>query len=136
MSYLQEEQRHTYDINLEVEIKADQQDEGLKVCASNYKYLYWTMAQQLAHHTVTGCNLDTGDLLASGTISGPDKGSYGSMLEITWRGTEPITLPGGHERKFLADGDTVEMTGWCQGDGYRIGFGDVSSQVLPTREAR
>lgn len=136
LSYLQEEQRHSYDINLEVEIKADQEDEGLLVCASNYRYLYWTMAQQLAHHTVTGCNLDTGDLLASGTISGPDKGSFGSMLEITWRGSEPVTLPGGHERKFLADGDTVKMTGWCQGDGYRVGFGEVSSQVLPTRETR
>ncbi len=131
MSYLQEEQRHTYDINLEVEIKADQQDEGLKVCASNYKYLYWTMAQQLAHHTVTGCNLNTGDLLASGTISGPDKSSFGSMLEISWRGTESVTLPGGGERKFLHDGDTVTMSAWCQGDGYRVGFGEVAGKVLP-----
>ena len=92
------------------------------------------MPQQLAHHTVTGCNLGTGDLLASGTISGPDKGSYGSLLELTWRGAEPIALPGGGERKFLADGDTVRMTAWCQGDGYRVGFGDVSGTVLPARE--
>ena len=107
--------------------------EGLRVCASNFRHLYWTMAQQLAHHTVTGCNLSTGDLLASGTISGPDKGSFGSLLEITWRGTEPLTLPGGEQRRFLADGDTVTMTGWCQGDGYRVGFGEVAGAVRPPR---
>ena len=120
---------------LEVHITAEGQDEGLQVCTSNFMHLYWTMAQQLAHHTSTGCNLNTGDLLASGTISGPEKGSYGSMLEITWRGTEPVTLPGGGERKFLADGDTVTMKAWCQGDGYRVGFGDVISMVLPSRKA-
>jgi fumarylacetoacetase len=135
LEYLRESNRGTYDINLEVHITAEGQDEGLRVCASNFKHLYWTMAQQLAHHTSTGCNMSTGDLLASGTISGPEKGSYGSMLEITWRGTEPITLPGGGERKFLANGDTVTMTAWCQGDGYRVGFGDVSGMVLPAREA-
>ena len=75
------------------------------------------------------------DLLASGTISGPDKGSFGSMLEITWRGTEPVTLPDGTERKFLHDGDAVTMTGWCQGDGYRVGFGEVAGMILPAREA-
>ena len=134
LEYLREKVRGSYDINLEVAITAQDQDEGLKVCASNFKHLYWTMAQQLAHHTVTGCNLGTGDLLASGTISGPAKGSFGSMLEITWRGTEPITLPGGEERKFLADGDTVTMTAWCQGEGYRVGFGEVAGQVLPARQ--
>jgi fumarylacetoacetase len=136
LAYLQENDRHTYDINLEVLLTAEDHDEGLRVCASNFKHLYWTMAQQLAHHTVTGCNLGTGDLLASGTISGPDKGSFGSMLEISWRGTEPVTLPGGGERKFLLDGDTVTMTAWCQGDGYRVGFGEVAGKVLPAREAR
>ncbi len=135
LDYLRETDRGTYDINLEVHITAEGQDEGLQVCTSNFKHLYWTMAQQLAHHTSTGCNLNTGDLLASGTISGPEKGSYGSMLEITWRGTEPVTLPGGGERKFLADGDTVTMKAWCQGDGYRVGFGDVISMVLPSRKA-
>jgi len=134
LDYLKETDRGTYDINLEVHIAAEGQDEGLQVCASNSKHLYWTMAQQLAHHTSTGCNLSTGDLLASGTISGPEKGSYGSMLEITWRGTEPVTLPGGQERKFLADGDTVTMKAWCQGEGYRVGFGEVSGMVLPARE--
>ena len=133
LPYLRERERRTYDISLEVEVRAEGQDAGLKVCASNFRHLYWTMAQQLAHHTVTGCNLGTGDLLASGTISGPDKGSFGSMLEITWRGTEPVTLPGGGERKFLADGDTVTMTGWCQGDGYRVGFGEVAGTVQPAR---
>jgi fumarylacetoacetase len=136
LEYLQEKDRHTYDINLTVDITAAQESEGLQVCTSNFKHLYWTMAQQLAHHTVTGCNLDTGDLLASGTISGPDKGSFGSMLEITWRGTEPVTLPGGHERKFLADGDRVTMSGWCQGDGYRVGFGEVTSTIRPARDSR
>ena len=134
LSYMKESNRGTYDINLEVEIAAEGQDKGLRVCESNFKHLYWTMAQQLAHHTSTGCNLNTGDLLASGTISGPEKGSYGSMLEISWKGTEPITLPGGAERKFLADGDTVAMTAWCQGDGYRVGFGDVRGMVLPARD--
>ncbi len=134
LGYMKETNRGTYDINLEVGITAEGQDKGLSVCESNFKHLYWTMAQQLAHHTSTGCNLNTGDMLASGTISGPGKGSYGSMLEITWRGTEPITLPGGGERKFLADGDTVTMTAWCQGDGYRVGFGEVSSMILPARD--
>ena len=135
LPYLTESARHTYDIALEVDVRAEDAGSGLTVCRSNFKHLYWTMAQQLAHHTVTGCNLGTGDMLASGTISGPDKGSLGSMLEITWRGTEPVTLPGGAERKFLADGDTVSMTGWCQGDGYRVGFGEVAGKVLPAHES-
>ena len=135
LPYLAESARRTYDIALEVDVRAEDAGSGLTVCRSNFKHLYWTMAQQLAHHTVTGCNLGTGDMLASGTISGPDKGSFGSMLEITWRGTEPVTLPDGAERKFLADGDTVSMTGWCQGDGYRVGFGEVAGKVLPARES-
>ncbi|MFN2371858.1 MAG: fumarylacetoacetase [Candidatus Krumholzibacteriia bacterium] len=133
LPYLREADRHTYDIRLEVQVRAEGAAEGLQVTASNFRHLYWTMAQQLAHHTVTGCNLGTGDLLATGTISGPDEGSRGSLLEITWRGTEPVTLPGGHERRFLADGDTVTMSGWCQGDGYRVGFGEVTGTVLPAR---
>lgn len=134
LDYLREQDRHTFDINLEVHLQAADDPEGLRICASNFKHLYWTMAQQLAHHTVTGCNMSCGDLLASGTISGPGEGSFGSMLEITWRGTKPLTLPGGGERRFLADGDTVTMTGWCQGDGYRIGFGEVSNRISPARE--
>ncbi len=131
LPYLQESNRGTFDINLDVHIQAEDDDEALRVSESNFKYLYWTMAQQLAHHTVSGCNLSTGDLLASGTISGPEKTNYGSMLEISWRGTEPVTLPGGGERKFLHDGDTVTMSAWCQGDGYRIGFGEVTGKILP-----
>ncbi len=133
LPYLREKDRHTYDINLEVHIQAEGQDEGLRVCASNFRHLYWTMAQQLAHHTVTGCNMSSGDLMGSGTISGPAEGSFGSMLEITWKGTKPITLPGGEQRKFLNDGDTVTMTGWCQGEGYRVGFGEVRNTVVPAR---
>jgi len=136
LDYLHEPDRHTYDINLEVDIKAENDSESLKVCESNFKHLYWSMAQQLTHHTSTGCNLSSGDLMASGTISGPEKGSYGSMLEITWGGKEPISLPGGEERKFLADGDTVTMSAYCQGPGYRIGFGDVNGKVLPSLPAR
>ena len=131
LPYLQEKDRHTFDVNLEVEVRAEGEDEGLTVCASNYKHLYWTLAQMLAHHTSTGCNMNTGDMIASGTISGPDKGSVGSMLEISWAGKESVTLPGGHERKFLQDGDTVTMTGWCQGQGYRVGFGEVTTKILP-----
>ncbi len=136
LSYLQEKHRHTFDINLEVHLQGEGDGEALKICGSNFKHLYWTMAQQLAHHTSTGCNLSSGDMMASGTISGPDKGSFGSMLEITWRGTEPLTLPGGAQRKFLADGDTVTMSGWCQGDGYRVGFGELSNTILPARDLK
>ena len=105
-----------------------------RVCASNFKYLYWDLRQQLAHHTVNGCNLRPGDLLASGTISGPEPGSYGSLLELTWRGTRPLALEGGEERRFLQDGDRVTFTGWCQGAGYRVGFGAVTGRVLPALE--
>lgn len=123
----------TYDIELTVALVADGHPEPFEICRSNFRHLYWTMAQQLAHHTVTGCNLRPGDLMASGTISGPEPGSYGSMLELAWRGTKPIQLPGGAERKFIADGDTVIMRGWCQGDGYRIGFGECSGKLLPAQ---
>ncbi len=119
-----------YDIQLEVALQAP----GCApqtICRSNVRHLYWTMQQQLAHHTVTGCNLRPGDLLASGTISGPERSSWGSLLELTWRGRDPLTLAGAGERTFLADGDGVIMTGWCQGDGYRVGFGEVAGEVLP-----
>ena len=93
--------------------------------------MYWNMCQQLAHHTVNGCNLRVGDLYASGTISGPDKGSYGSMLEITWNGKTPVTLKDGSERKFIEDGDTVTMKAAAEKDGVRIGFGNCTGKVLP-----
>lgn len=131
LPYLAEGDRHTYDINLEVHLRAAGETQPLRICASNFRHLYWTMAQQLAHHTITGCNLNTGDLLASGTISGPTPDSFGSLLELTWRGTKPLRTAGGAERRFLADGDTVSMSAWCQGDGYRVGFGEVTGTILP-----
>ena len=102
------------------------------ISKTNYNYLYWNMAQQIAHHTITGCNMRTGDLLASGTISGPDKESRGSMLELSWNGKEPITLQNGEERTFLKDGDSIILKGWCQGKGYKIGFGDCEGTILPS----
>jgi fumarylacetoacetase len=94
--------------------------------------MYWTMVQQLAHHTVNGCNLRVGDLCASGTISGPRPDSYGSMLEISWKGTKPVAMPDGSERKFINDGDTVVMRGWGERNGVRIGFGNCEGKILPT----
>jgi fumarylacetoacetase len=96
--------------------------------------MYWSICQQLAHHTVNGCNAQPGDLLGSGTISGPDKHERGSMLELSWRGAETVELTNGETRKFLADGDTVVMRGHCEADGIRVGFGEVSGKLLPARE--
>jgi fumarylacetoacetase len=121
----------SYDIHLEVWLQSKTMTEPQRISATNSKYLYWNICQQIAHHTINGCNLQTGDLLASGTISGPTPDSLGSMLELAWKGTRPIQLPGGDTRVFLQDGDRVTMTGWCQGTGYRIGFGDVTGRVLP-----
>jgi fumarylacetoacetase len=130
LEYLTERNRQTYDIHLEVLVQSSGMRDPQIICRSNFKYLYWTIQQQLAHHTVNGCNMQTGDLLASGTISGPTEDSFGSLLELTWRGSKPIKLAGG-EMKFLKDGDTVIMTGWCQGNGYRVGFGEVRGKILP-----
>lgn len=130
LSYLRQQAPNAYDIALEVAV----QPEGAAattVCRTNFKAMYWTMAQQLAHHTVSGCNVRIGDLMGSGTISGTTADSCGSLLETTRNGTEPVTLAEGIKRGFLEDGDTVVMTGWCQGDGYRVGFGEVSGKVLP-----
>ncbi|MCO5198523.1 MAG: fumarylacetoacetase [Anaerolineae bacterium] len=131
LPYLRGKSNRTYDIALTVQLQSTQMTEPYTICRSNFKYLYWNMCQQLAHHTITGCNLRPGDLLASGTISGPTPDAYGSMLELTWRGTKPIDLPDGTTRKFLADGDTVIMTGYAQGDCYRVGFGEVTGQIQP-----
>ena len=120
-----------FDIHLEVAIKPEDAAEKV-VTNSNFKYMYWNMAQQLAHHTVNGCNIKTGDMYGSGTISGPEPSQYGSMLEISWRGTKPVAMPDGSERKFIQDGDTVIMRGHAEKDGIRIGFGEVSSKVLPS----
>lgn len=129
LPYLQYGGEKSFDIKLDVAIKTENGVEK-NVCHSNFKYMYWTMVQQLAHHTVNGCNLRIGDLCASGTISGPTPDSYGSMLEISWRGTKPVQMPDGSERKFINDGDTVIMRGWGERNGVRIGFGSCEGKVL------
>lgn len=131
LPYLQEPTPTAYDIQLEVLLKTPSSDQPHTICKSNHRHLYWTIAQQLAHHTVNGCNVRPGDLLASGTISGSKPDSYGSLLELSWRGTKPLTLPSGEQRTFLEDGDELIMTAWAQGSNYRIGFGEVRSVVLP-----
>lgn len=135
LPYLQFDGSKNYDIHLEVYIQPDK-GQPTPVCHSNFKHMYWNMAQQLAHHTVNGCNMNVGDLLASGTISGPTEDSYGSMLEIAWKGTKPVTLPDGSKRTFISDGDTVIMTGYAQKDGIRVGFGECSAMVLPAKIIR
>ncbi|HEY7425047.1 MAG TPA: fumarylacetoacetase [Gemmataceae bacterium] len=130
LPYLRDDSRTTYDIHLEVHLQGEKMAGTTRICASNFKYLYWTLAQQLAHHTITGCNLRSGDLLATGTISGPTPDSYGSLLELAWRGTRPLDV-GGETRTFLQDGDRVTLTAWCQGDGNRVGFGTVTAKILP-----
>jgi len=121
-----------YDITLEVSIQTRKMRQPQVICTSNTKHLYWSFAQQLAHQTSNGTPVEPGDLYASGTISGPEKGMFGSLLEISWRGTEPIKLTEtGETRTFLEDGDTVIMTGYAQGNGYRIGLGEIRTTVLP-----
>jgi len=134
LPYLKDDSAASYDIKLEVNLQSAKMDKPTTICRSNALHLYWTMKQQLVHHAVTGCNMCPGDLLGSGTISGPTPDSYGSMLEICWKGTKPLTLPSGEERRFLADGDTVTLVGYCQGEGYRIGFGECAGQILPAKQ--
>ena len=131
LDYLKNPGDCAYDISLEVLLQSEKMDAPETIATSNFKYMYWSICQQLAHHTVNGCNAQPGDLLGSGTISGPNKHERGSMLELSWRGTETIELANGEERKFLADGDTVLMRGHCEADGIRIGFGEVSGKLLP-----
>jgi fumarylacetoacetase len=130
LPYLTQAGQHAFDIALEVRIEP-QGGEGRTICRTNFRHLYWSMAQQIAHHTVSGCNLRVGDLLGSGTISGSGEGSWGSLLELAWNGQRPLALGGGATRSFLEDGDQVAITGWCQGDGYRVGFGEVRGEILP-----
>ncbi len=134
LPYLQCQGNWAYDIQLEVHLQGAKMERPHTICKSNAKHLYWNVCQQMAHHTVNGCNLKTGDLLASGTISGPTSDSYGSMMELAWRGSKPLVLPNGETRSFLEDGDRVTMTGWCQGNGYRVGFGEVTGELLPARD--
>ncbi len=132
LDYLKFEGQQNMDINLQVYIQPENGRENL-ISQSNYKYMYWNMLQQLAHHTVNGCNVEVGDMYASGTISGPDKSSFGSMLELTWRGTQPLQLVDGTERKFINDHDKVIMRGYAEKDGMRVGFGEVTGTVLPAK---
>ncbi|WP_430612229.1 fumarylacetoacetase [Flavobacterium sp. JP2137] len=129
-AYLQQEGNRAFDINLEVYIQPENSD-STRVTASNFKYLYWTMSQQLAHHTINGCRINSGDLMGSGTISGSAPESFGSLLELTWAGQNPLQLNDGSTRTFIEDYDTVIMKGFCQNGEVRIGFGEVSSQLLP-----
>ena len=131
LPYLRAARDFTYDIQLEARLQTASMDGPHVITRTNFQNLYWSIAQQLAHHTVNGCNLQPGDLLASGTISGPAEESRGCMLELTWRGANPLTLPNGETRKWLEDGDNLTITGWAQGDGYRIGFGEVTGRIMP-----
>ena len=131
LPYLRENTANNYDINLQVAIAANGSE--TVISNTNFKYMYWSMMQQLTHHTIAGCNVRVGDLMGSGTISGPEKDSRGSLLELTWNTTEPLTLEGGEQRGFLEDGDTLIMRGHCQKDGLRIGFGEVRGTVLPAK---
>ena len=132
LAYLREDPaNNSYDINLSVELKAENSAQTDVISQTNFKYMYWSMAQQLTHHTIAGCNVNVGDLMGSGTISGPTPESYGSLLEITWNTTQPLTLSNGEQRGFLEDGDTLTMKGYCEKDGLRIGFGEVTGKILP-----
>ncbi len=130
LPYLQQDGKRTFDIQLEVDL-IPANGPAATVSRSNFRYLYWTMAQQLAHHTINGCKVNSGDLMGTGTISGPTEDSYGSMLELSWAGSRPLKLPGGQSRTFIQDHDTVVLRGFCQKGGLRIGFGEVRTQLLP-----
>ena len=132
LDYLKFEGDKNFDINLEVYLQPENGEENL-ICQSNYKYMYWNMTQQLAHHTINGCNVEVGDLYASGTISGSEPNSFGSMLELTWRGQNPLKLSDGTERKFINDHDTIIMRGFSEKNGIRVGFGEVRGKVLPAK---
>lgn len=133
LPYLQSNKAHNFELELFVEIETDKGSKH-QVSHSNFKHMYWSMAQQLTHHSITGCNMQVGDMCASGTISGPTPDSYGSMLELSWKGTKPIEMSDGTQRKFLQDGDTVHLRGYGKKDGVKIGFGPCSGKVLPALE--
>ena len=132
LPYLQTKGKHNYDIQLEVWLETEN-GVNQKIVESNYKYMYWNMSQQLAHHSVNGCNIGIGDVYGSGTISGKDKSSYGSLLELSWGGKEPIELSDGSTRTFLEDGDTVVLKGYCEKGELRIGLGEVRAKILPAK---
>jgi fumarylacetoacetase len=131
LPYLQQAQPNNYDLVLDVDLRTAEMNAPVEICRTNFKYMYWSSVQQLVHHASSGCAMNVGDLLGSGTISGPEKHERGSLLEISWNGSEPIELAGGIRRTFLEDGDSLVMRGWCQGDGYRVGFGEVEGTIMP-----
>jgi fumarylacetoacetase len=130
LPYLRQVGANNYDLELDVALRTPETNAGQNISRTNFKYMYWSSVQQLVHHASSGCAMNIGDLLGSGTISGPEKHQRGSLLEISWNGSEPIELPGGARRTFLEDGDSLVMRGWCQGDGYRIGFGEVEGTIV------
>lgn len=133
LEYLQSNRDYSYNINLTLELQTKNMSTPQCISKTNYKDVYWDFCQQLAHHTVNGCPMQTGDIFASGTISSKEPASYGSMVELTWGGQNPISLVNGEQRKFIEDGDTVSIKGWCQANGYRVGFGDVFATILPAK---
>lgn len=134
LPYLRDNDLHSYDISLDIQIKTPAMEAYHTMATSNMKHLYYSVAQTVTHHAVTGCNMSPGDMLGSGTISGKEKNEYGSMLELCWGGKETIQLPGGEERKFLNDGDSINLTGTCKGNGYTIGFGNCEGTILAAHE--
>jgi fumarylacetoacetase len=133
LPYLSFTGNHHFDIHLEVYLQSPGQEE-IRVCSTNYKNIYWNMVQQLAHQTVNGCNINIGDIYSSGTISGPDPGSLGSMIELTRNGSSPLRLPDGSERRFIEDYDTIVLRGYAEKNGLRIGFGEASVTILPAKD--
>ncbi|SAK52494.1 fumarylacetoacetase [Caballeronia catudaia] len=133
LAYLRHQGDHAFDIELEVTLRPEGAQRATTISRTNFRLMYWSMAQQLAHHTVGGCNTRVGDLMGSGTISGPTPDSCGSLLESTWNGQRPVKLEEGGERAFLLDGDEITLRGWCQGEGYRVGFGECVGEILPAR---
>ncbi len=132
LPYLKGNKQSTFDLKLSVDLQPENSS-ATQICQSNFKYLYWSMAQQLAHHTVNGCNMQSGDMCASGTISGPKEHEFGSMLELSWKGTKPLKLADGSERKFINDGDSIIMRAWNEHNGIRIGFGESKTKILKSR---
>lgn len=132
LDYLKFEGLKNYDINLSVSIMPEESYAETVICKSNFKYMYWNMSQQIAHHTVNGCNLNVGDMMASGTISGKSEDSYGSMLELSWGGKKNIVLENGLSRTFVEDYDSIIMRGYCEKDNIRVGFGEVKTKLLPS----
>jgi fumarylacetoacetase len=131
LGYLQQAKPNNYDLQLDVDLRAAGTAEPVRICRTNFKYMYWSSVQQLMHHASSGCAMNIGDLLGSGTISGPEKHQRGSLMEISWNGTDPIELQDGGTRTFLEDGDSLSLRGWCQGEGYRVGFGEVEGTIAP-----